>query len=684
MNALKKAGRWFAPPPDTAEDGRDQWPSRLSFILASCGGAIGMGNLLRYPSQVYNNLGLQWFIPYLMAVFLLAIPALALEIAVGNAYRGGCVVAYNNMSSRMKGTGLALNYIGFVVVTYFVPILAWIMVYFRNSFISPLPWTGRGQEFYMRDAVGAVDPISGSFTDSGAVESYVSYPGTSLLGELTGWSAFTWFVVWLCMFRGVGLTGRVVYFTMGLPVIMVIILIGRSVSLDNAGEGVKLYFATWYGSKLAEGKIWQDAVSQVFFSTGVGFGYYTAYASYNRQFSNAVQDAFIIVCSNCLFEAIAAFAVFGIVGFLRLWPSDNGPIGSFSIGFVTYPEAITEMPGANFWAVLFFFTLMLLGISSSFAMLDAVVTLLMDTDWSKKLNRPIIATIVVVVSFLLSLPYTTEFGYFYLDGVDRFINNIGLVFVVWAETVFAVTVYRFKDVVGQVGLPTFLVYNAGYFGGQVFGVAIGQAVSPEAGAGVGFGLFIGGTVISLLIAKTPDSPGIPKFFGKNVYLSRAFYVAFYSVSCVGIINIVFANSSQGNQLRRDLNLIIGAGKNWKLPVFWAPLLRYITGPILAIVFSFAYPGFQEVKNDPVYIFGFVCSHFVLIFIAIGFIMPTWLNFFVPATRRNDGNLDYAPNVLRGTTEAESDDNMEKASGRDSQSSGSKSDEPKADKTAVVS
>merc|ERR1711939_202507 len=118
MNALKKLGSWLAPPPQKADDGRDQWPSRMSFILASCGGAIGMGNLLRFPSQVYNNLG-------------------------------------------------------------------------------------------------------------------------------------------------VGLTGRVVYFTMGLPVIMTIILIGRSVSLENAGAGIKLYFATWYGSKLADGKIWQDAVGQV-------------------------------------------------------------------------------------------------------------------------------------------------------------------------------------------------------------------------------------------------------------------------------------------------------------------------------------------------------------------------------------------------------------------------------------
>jgi solute carrier family 6 GABA transporter-like protein 1 len=78
-----------------------------------------MGNLIRYPSQVYNNYGLQWFIPYLMTVCLIAIPVLILEIAIGQAYRGGSVVAYNTMHHRLKGTGLNLIYVGFVVGPYF-------------------------------------------------------------------------------------------------------------------------------------------------------------------------------------------------------------------------------------------------------------------------------------------------------------------------------------------------------------------------------------------------------------------------------------------------------------------------------------------------------------------------------------------------------------------------------------
>ena len=463
-----------------------------------------------------------------MAIFMIAIPVLVLEIAIGQAYRGGSVIAYNNVNKRLKGTGLGLLFIGFIVNHYFVVILAWIMNYFRNSFTSPLPWTGRTDDFYRNDVVANPLPFDGSLSDDGSsVLSYTSYPGTALVGETVGWTAFTWFLVWLCIFRGVGLTGRVVYFTMGLPIIMTIVLIGRSVSLPNASEGIKLYFASWNGEQLARGQIWQTACGQVFFSTGVGFGYFTSYASYNQKHSNAVMDAIIIVCSNALFESIAAFAVFGVIGFIGLYPEDGVRLGSFVIGFLTLPVAITEMPGANFWAFALFFTLMVLGFSSAFAMLDAVVTLIMDSG--VKWSRPAVVTSLVIVSFLLSLPYCTEFGDYLLTGVDRWINDVALVFVVWSEAVTATTVYRWRDTVSQVGVPAFVVYNLGFFGAMILGVAIGHAVSPAAGAGLGFGLYFAGTAISTFIGKAPESRA-PRFWSRNVFVERFWYLAFYSVS----------------------------------------------------------------------------------------------------------------------------------------------------------
>lgn len=626
---VKKIIDWIAPDAAKEDDGRDKWPSRASFVLAAMGGAVGLGNLLRYPSVVFAHNGLQWFIPYFIALFFLGIPTLILEICIGQAYRGSVVVAFHGINKHAKGVGLAVVMTGYIVATYYVPILAWIMHYFRVSFTSPLPWKDRGREFYMEDVIANPDPIA-PLDSSG----YVQYPSTGMVGETVGWCAFMWVLIWMCMFKGVGTTGRVVYFTMGLPVVMLIVILGRSLSLENATRGVKYYFAEWNGSKLASGGIWQAACGQIFFSIGVGFGYFTSYASYNTKYANAVQDSLIIGCCNSLYEIIGGFAVFGVIGFLGYEPGDPSvTLSTFTVGFLTYPLALAEMPGSNVFSVLFFLTLAVLGLSSAFALVESMVTLIMDCRMTRGASRPLVCTGVIVVSFLLSLIYCTEFGFYLLDAVDTWTNNLVLLFAVWTELVTSTTVYRYKDVCGQVGTIGYLVYSLGYILAMVLGVAVGQAVGPEAGAGTGFGIFVLSTVVAIFISKTPDT-GAPGFWGKNSVLVKAWWLAFYS----------------GNQLRRDLNVVIATGKNWSIPVAWPVILRYVSSPILAIVVSFAYPAFKAKSQDPLHIFAFAVAHCVMAIIALGFIIPRWFDVFVPAEKLHLSKTFYAPQVTIGPLE----------------------------------
>ncbi|KAF1968292.1 Sodium:neurotransmitter symporter [Bimuria novae-zelandiae CBS 107.79] len=604
LRYFKKVANLLAPPPPTSDDGRDQWPSRAAFLLAAMGGCAGQGNLLRYPSVVYNNCGLFWYIPYLLAVFLIAIPSLILEVSIGQAYRGGTVVAFNNINRRLRGVGLGSVFVSLIVVQYFAVNLAWIMSYFRWSFTSPLPWENRLEQFYWNDVLHVANITEGSLSPSGdSVESYTGYPHTKVIGETVGWSSFVWFLIWLSIFRGVGMTGRVVYFTMGLPIVTTIIFVGRALSLENASEGVALLWTNWRGNQLASGTVSQTAVGQVFFSTGIGFGYFTSYASYNQKHANAVMDAILICGSNVLFENFAAFAVFGVVGHLRMWPEDGVRLGAFVVGFLTLPEAVLQMPGANFWAVLLFFTLIVLGFSSAFVMLDVVVTLICDSGLVK-LSPPWVVTILTVISFMMCIPYCTEFGYYLLDGVDSWVNNILLVFVVWTEVTSSTTVYRWSDVVEQTGLPSFAVYN--------FGV------------GAGVGLYVVCAIVAAIIAYTPDTaaPRWTKFdiWNSSTFVRKFWFLAFYS----------------GNQLRHDLNVIVGLGKNWKIPSSLPFLLRYISGPVLAIIFSFAYPEFHTLRYDPMMITGFILSHLGMLAIIMGYAIPRYYDALIPVERREEG------------------------------------------------
>jgi solute carrier family 6 (neurotransmitter transporter, GABA) member 1 len=108
-------------------------------------------------------------------------------------------------------------------------------------------------------------------------------------------------------------------------------------------------------------------------------------------------------------------------------------------------------------------------------------------------------------------------------------------------------------------------------------------------------------------------------------------------------------------------------KNWRIPVFWAPVLRYISGPILLIVLSFAYPVFSAVRNDPLHVFGFTCAHLAVFFTLWIYIWPRSLDVFVPAKRREEGVRAYAPQVLCGLDDIRVTDGVE-AGIDDSQSS----------------
>jgi solute carrier family 6 (neurotransmitter transporter, GABA) member 1 len=119
-----------------------------------------------------------------MALFLVAIPVLILEISIGQAYRAGSVVAYNQVNKRLKGVGLGMIFTGYMVIVYYVPILAWVMNYWRHGFESPVPWEGRNQEFYMETVIANPDPVEGD-------DGWLSFSTGGLIGETVGWVAFT-------------------------------------------------------------------------------------------------------------------------------------------------------------------------------------------------------------------------------------------------------------------------------------------------------------------------------------------------------------------------------------------------------------------------------------------------------------------------------------------------------------
>lgn len=109
-------------------------------------------------------------------------------------------------------------------------------------------------------------------------------------------------------------------------------------------------------------------------------------------------------------------------------------------------------------------------------------------------------------------------------------------------------------------------------------------------------------------------------------------------------------------------MIVATGKNWSIPAFWPILLRFISAPVLAIIYGFAYPAFYELRDDPLHILGFGLAHICLVLIGLGVLVPRWYNTIIPPDRREEGKLPYAPNVLLDGEEPRRTESMETGEG----------------------
>jgi SNF family Na+-dependent transporter len=141
--------------------------------------------------------------------------------------------------------------------------------------------------------------------------------------------------------------------------------------------------------------MWADAVGQIFFSLGVCMGVMTSYASYNRKNKPIIRDVFVISFGNCLLSFFAGFAVFSVVGYLH---GIDAPVknntSSSGLAFVAYPAAAETMPGSNFWILLLGLTLFTLGIDTAFSLVEAISTVIYDTEKGKAIPRKLSALVV--------------------------------------------------------------------------------------------------------------------------------------------------------------------------------------------------------------------------------------------------------------------------------------------------
>lgn len=217
--------------------------------------------------------------------------------------------------------------------------------------------------------------------------------------------------------------------------------------------------------KLSDAGMWSEACAQIFFSLGVCMGIMVSYASYNPRKAPIISNAFTVAGCNCSFSFIAGFAVFATVGYLN---EINSPVSdtlsSSGLAFVAYPAAIDNMPGSNFWILMFTCTLFTLGIDTSFAIIEATCTVIEDTEIGKKISKWKLALILCVVGAIGSTLFCFNWGFTFFDVVDHYLNVYLVLLMGILQAIACGWIHGLDDALATGAKASVWVLLGGYFG----------------------------------------------------------------------------------------------------------------------------------------------------------------------------------------------------------------------------
>ncbi|EPM4285259.1 sodium-dependent transporter [Vibrio alginolyticus] len=389
---------------------REQWGSRAGFILAAVGSAIGLGNIWRFPYMAYENGGGAFFIPYIFAMITAGIPFMILEFSMGQKYRGSAPKTLAKTHSKFEWLGWFQVGVAAVIAVYYVAVIGWSISYFGLSFTQG--WGTDTNAFFFSEYLKLGD---NSPTDLGSIQWKIA------LSMVIAW-AITYTAIAKGVKSGIERASKIM---MPILFLMVIFLIGRMIFLPGALDGVNYMFEPDF-SKIWDVKVWAAAYGQIFFTLSIGFAIMLAYSSYLPEKSDITNNAFMTVLINCGFSILAGIMIFSVLGYMAQEqgkPLTEVVSAGVGLAFVTLPAAINLLPAPYILGPLFFFALVVAGLSSHISIMEAVTSAIIDKlKWSRKKA----ANVVIGIGFVVSMAFATNGGLLLLDLVDHFANNVGI------------------------------------------------------------------------------------------------------------------------------------------------------------------------------------------------------------------------------------------------------------------
>lgn len=372
---------------------RAQWGSRIGFILAAAGSAVGLGNLWKFPYVTGQNGGGVFILAYVVCVLLVGLPIMAAEIIVGRATQKSPVSAFKELAGR-NSFWTAFAWLGVLaavsLLSYYSVIAGWALHYAVLSLSGSL-------------AATPANEAAGVFSDLAANQ------GLNV----------AWHLVFMGMTIGVVLGGvakgidRASRIMMPALLFMLILLVGRAMMMDGFLDG--LDFAFGIRPEQFQPSSALAALGQAFFSLSIGMGTMATYGSYLKRDDDIVSGAIQISALDTAVALLASLVIFPIIfTFAELEPG-QGP----GLLFATIPTGMVQLPFAGVLLSIFFVLLVFAALTSAISLLEVPVSMLIDEfGWERK-KAALVAGLVIT---LYGIPSAVSGSF--LGGLDYAVSNL--------------------------------------------------------------------------------------------------------------------------------------------------------------------------------------------------------------------------------------------------------------------
>lgn len=454
---------------------REHFASRIGFILAAIGSAVGLGLLWKFPYVIGQNGGGLFLMTYFFCIFFAGVPLLIGEVILGKSTQSAAIRAFDE--GACKKSKLAIGgYLGvlssFLIMSYYSVIAGWGLSFILTSLSG----------FYSGRSLEQVGQIYQKLSHSGSI-------------------TILWHGVFTAMTMGIVLGGvkkGIEYWSKLIVKVLLVMLVGLflySSTLSGFAQAVDFIFIPKEGSFTFLSVL--EALGLAFMTLSLGQGIMISYGSYVQKGTNVVRMALIVAFSVVIVAILASLTIFPVVFSFGLAP-DAGP----GLVFQTLPVLFAQLPGSMVISFIFFSLFVFTAITSAVPLVEVVATNLMEMyEWSRQKATYIVCATLFVFGIPSALSETPVVeGWKEIFGVS-FMTTVDQLATVWV-------------------IPLAGLFTAIYIGYRMGKAKLQKEFYDGSRAKTGFGLWHFGisivvpAVIILVIIHTSGLIDFSKLFGR--------------------------------------------------------------------------------------------------------------------------------------------------------------------------